>query len=118
MNHEPQALPAGTVIAGYRIERVLGAGGFGITYEGHSRVTDRRVAIKEFFPRGIASRDNATRLVFAERNAGMVQWALERFERSTTELCRLLHPNIVKVFHYVKDNNTRSEERRLGKECK
>jgi len=106
MNNDPHALPAGTVIAGYRIVRVLGAGGFGITYEGESPVTGRRVAIKEFFPRGIASRKGATEIIYAERDTDLVSWALKRFESSTTEQCRLKHPNIVEVFHYLADNDT------------
>ncbi|MBY0530386.1 MAG: serine/threonine protein kinase [Xanthobacteraceae bacterium] len=106
MNNDPHALPAGTVIAGYRIVRVLGAGGFGITYEGESPVTGRRVAIKEFFPRGIASRKGATEIIYAERDTELVSWALKRFESSTTEQCRLKHPNIVEVFHYLADNDT------------
>jgi len=106
MNNDPHALPAGTVIAGYRIVRVLGAGGFGITYEGESPVTGRRVAIKEFFPRGIASRKGATEIIYAERDTELVSWALKRFESSTTEQCRLKHPNIVEVFHYLAENDT------------
>ena len=106
MNNDPHALPAGTVIAGYRIVRVLGAGGFGITYEGESPVTGRRVAIKEFFPRGIASRKGATEIIYAERDTDLVSWALKRFESSTTEQCRLKHPNIVEVFHYLAENDT------------
>lgn len=106
MSFDPHALPAGTVIAGYRIVRVLGAGGFGITYEGESPVTGRRVAIKEFFPRGIASRKGATEIIYAERDSELVSWALKRFESSTTEQCRLKHPNIVEVFHYIADNDT------------
>ncbi|HRF07644.1 MAG TPA: serine/threonine-protein kinase, partial [Xanthobacteraceae bacterium] len=106
MSHDPHALPAGTVIAGYRIVRALGAGGFGITYEGESPVTGRRVAIKEFFPRGIASRKGATEIIYAERDSELVSWALKRFESSTTEQCRLKHPNIVEVFHYLADNDT------------
>jgi serine/threonine protein kinase len=106
MTHDPHALKAGTVIAGYAIVRVLGAGGFGITYEADSPFTGKRVAIKEFFPRGIASRESGTRIVYAERDAEVVQWALKRFESSTLDQCKLKHPNIVDVIHYVKDNGT------------
>ncbi len=106
MTNDPHALPPGTIIAGYRVVRVLGAGGFGITYEGESPVTGRRVAIKEFFPRGIASRKGATEIIYAERDTELVSWALKRFESSTTEQCRLKHPNIVEVFHYLAENDT------------
>src|SRR5262249_20724551 len=103
--YDPNALPAGTVIAGFRIVRVIGTGGFGITYEAHGAVTRRRVAIKEFFPRGIASRADATRIVYADRDADVVAWALARFEESTAELCRLRHPHIVQAINNVKQHN-------------
>src|SRR5262245_19802515 len=106
MDYDPQALPVGKEIAGYRIVRVLGAGGFGITYEALSEGTGRHYAIKEFFPLGRASRENFTRVVYGSRDADIVAWARERFERSTKELCWLRHPTIVEVFHYVKENNT------------
>jgi serine/threonine protein kinase/Flp pilus assembly protein TadD len=104
--HYPFALPIGTVISGYEIVRVLGVGGFGITYEGFNPVTRRRAAIKEFFPRGIASRENATQVVFSRHDNDVVSWALDRFRRSTTELCEFKHPNIVDVLNYVPANET------------
>ena len=106
MADDPHALRPGAAIAGYNIVRVLGAGGFGITYEADSPFTGKRVAIKEFFPRGIASREGETRIVFPERDSEVVEWALKRFESSTLEQCKLKHPNIVDVIHYVKDNGT------------
>jgi serine/threonine protein kinase len=106
MDFDPQVLRTGTLIAGYRIERVLGAGGFGITYEVLSEITTRRYALKEFFPHSIASREGATRILYRPGQDKVVAWALERFERSTTELAGLKHPNIVEVFHYLKENNT------------
>lgn len=102
----PFALPRGTVIAGYEIGKVLGVGGFGITYEGYNPVTKRKAAIKEFFPRGIASRDNATEVVYSGDDAEVVKWALDRFRRSTTELCEFQHPNIVPVLNYVPAHET------------
>ena len=102
----PFALPIGTEISGYEIVRVLGVGGFGITYEGFNPVTRRRAAIKEFFPRGIASRENATHVVFSREDTDVVAWALDRFRRSTTELCDFSHPNIVSVLNYVPANET------------
>ena len=106
VQQDPNALKLGSTIAGYEILRVIGSGGFGITYEAASRVTGKHVAIKEFFPRGIASREESTRIIFAARDMELVEWALMRFESSTTEQCRLSHPNIVDVIHYVKDNDT------------
>ncbi|MBX3522001.1 MAG: protein kinase [Xanthobacteraceae bacterium] len=106
IQNDPNALKTGSKIAGYEILRVIGSGGFGITYEAASPITGKHVAIKEFFPRGIASREESTRIIFAARDADLAAWALKRFESSTTDQCRLRHPNIVDVIHYVKDNDT------------
>jgi serine/threonine protein kinase len=106
MADDPHALRPGASIAGYNIIRVLGAGGFGITYEADSPFTGKRVAIKEFFPRGIASREDGTRIVYSARDMEVVDWALKRFESSTLDQCKLRHTNIVDVIHYVKDNGT------------
>jgi tetratricopeptide (TPR) repeat protein len=102
----PFALRAGTMITGYEIVRAIGAGGFGITYEGFNPITERRVAIKEFFPRGIASRDDATRIAYSKQDNDIVSWALKRFAESTNRLAKLSHPNIVEVLNYVADNGT------------
>ena len=57
----PLALPEGTVLAGqYIVERVLGQGGFGITYEAKDHKTGERVAVKEFFPDAMATRTDQT----------------------------------------------------------
>jgi len=106
VQNDPNALKTGSKIAGYEILRVIGSGGFGITYEAASPITGKHVAIKEFFPRGIASREESTRIVFASRDVDLVEWALKRFESSTSDQCKLKHPNIVDVIHYVKDNDT------------
>ncbi|MCW5675567.1 MAG: tetratricopeptide repeat protein [Xanthobacteraceae bacterium] len=102
----PFALRAGTMITGYEVVRPIGAGGFGITYEGYNPITERRVAIKEFFPRGIASRDDATRIAYSKQDDEIVSWALKRFADSTNRLAKLKHPNIIEVLNYVADNGT------------
>lgn len=51
-------LRKGTRLIGrYTIERVLGQGGFGITYLGIDELHEKKVAIKEFFPQGIVTRN-------------------------------------------------------------
>ena len=52
-------LKKGTLLQGgkYKIEKVLGQGGFGITYLATQINLNRKVAIKEFFPQGIVTRN-------------------------------------------------------------
>jgi serine/threonine protein kinase len=52
----PNALSIGSDLMEYRIEGVLGVGGFGITYLARDTHLDKPVAIKEYFPSGAVSR--------------------------------------------------------------
>ena len=58
MEENSHCLRKGTRLIGrYTIERVLGQGGFGITYLGIDELHEKKVAIKEFFPQGIVTRN-------------------------------------------------------------
>ena len=58
MKENLHCLRKGTRLIGrYTIERVLGQGGFGITYLGIDELHEKKVAIKEFFPQGIVTRN-------------------------------------------------------------
>lgn len=58
MEENLHCLRKGTRLIGrYTIEKVLGQGGFGITYLGIDELHEKKVAIKEFFPQGIVTRN-------------------------------------------------------------
>ena len=64
-NNEIHQLPVGTKLRGqYSVGRVLGQGGFGITYLGWDDHLDIPVAIKEFYPKSLVERHNSIILVF------------------------------------------------------
>ncbi|MDX2308862.1 MAG: serine/threonine-protein kinase [Hyphomicrobium sp.] len=102
------ALQTGTELVGdYRISRVLGAGGFGITYLASETALDRNVTIKEYFPADFAAR--GPELAAAPRSEscnGDYAWGLDRFIDEAQTLAKFTHPNIVRVYRYFKANNT------------
>jgi serine/threonine protein kinase len=103
----PFALPAGTDISGYVVESVLGAGGFGITYRARNPVTGVTVAIKEFFPQGLASRQGMAVVLHADVSEGSYETALRKFEQEAAKLTgRYRHPNIVRGVNFLRTNNT------------
>jgi serine/threonine protein kinase len=102
------ALPDGTELVGdFRIKRVLGAGGFGITYLADETALARLVTIKEYFPADLAARQqNQSALPRSQDVAGDYQWGLDRFIEEAQVLARFDHPNIVRVHRYFRANNT------------
>ena len=102
------ALPDGTELAGdYRIVRVLGAGGFGVTYLAEEPELSRLVSIKEYFPSDFASRLQS--LEATPRSEGCTSdynWGLDRFVDEAQTLAKFNHNNIVKVHRVFRANNT------------
>ena len=57
ISHDFRALPIGTILSDYQVDSILGQGSFGITYLALDTMLNRRVAVKEYFPREFAARD-------------------------------------------------------------
>ena len=105
----PAALRAGTVLKGrYVIGRVLGQGGFGITYLAWDQSLEAKVAVKEYMPGemavrigglGVQPRSAARREDFA--------YGKERFQEEARILARFMgQPNIAGVTDYFDENGT------------
>ena len=104
---DSNALAAGSRLQEYEIVRVLGAGGFGITYLAFDHNLKNPVAIKEYFYAGLATRTSAGAVVpSSTRNDDGFQWGRDRFLDEAQVLSRFDHPNIVRVHRYFKANNT------------
>ncbi|MBL8459909.1 MAG: protein kinase [Zoogloea sp.] len=101
------ALPKGYVLNEYHIERVLGGGGFGITYLAHDTHLDCRVAIKEYVPKDLALReqDLTVRPRSAKATKGF-EWGLKRFLMESRALASFHHSGIVRVLRYFQANET------------
>lgn len=91
----------------YKIKSVLGRGAFGITYLAEDVNLSRPVAIKEFIPSQIASRqeDNSVQPLSSEHQEDF-QWGLERFIAEARTLTNFEHPNLVRVYSVFEANNT------------
>ena len=101
------ALPQGTRIREFEFHRVLGYGGFGITYLGWNLSLDIPVAIKEYLPTGLATREQDGSVVSQTAQAAAdFQWGLERFVDEARTLARFQHPNIVGVHQYFEAHST------------
>ena len=97
-----KALPAGTVIREWRLEDVLGVGGFGIVYKGRGIYFGELVAIKEYFPSSISERDSEDTVVPIGSDVEEVHaLGLKKFVEEAKLLWNLStptrHPNIVSV---------------------
>lgn len=106
----PFALPHGSILAGQFITgRVLGQGGFGITYLALDNRLKTRVAIKEFMPDSIAVRTTGTPqiTVYTGQRQENFQYGMERFLDEAKVLARFQeNPNIVGVRSYFEENGT------------
>jgi TPR repeat protein/cyclophilin family peptidyl-prolyl cis-trans isomerase/serine/threonine protein kinase len=101
------ALPVGFQIEHFRIEAVLGKGGFGITYLAVDLQLGKRVAVKELLPDTIATRVEGVTVV--PHSAGLEEnweWARDRFLEEARTLATFSHPAIVGVHRLIEANGT------------
>ncbi len=101
------ALPLQSMLLEYRLESVLGAGGFGMTYLGWDTHLEKHVAIKEYLPTDIAVRalDGSIVPITGELHREY-QWGLDRFILEARTLAKFSHPHIVRVNRYFQANGT------------
>ena len=106
----PFALRPGSILNGrYVLGRVLGQGGFGITYIAHDDPTGRRVAIKEYYPSGLVGRseDTVSVQLASTEQAEDYRFGLEQFLAEAQTLAQFmgLEP-IVRVYSAFEENGT------------
>ena len=104
----PLALPHGTILGGrYITGRVLGQGGFGITYVAQDYTDKKLVAVKEFFPEQLAMRSGSTVSTFSGEREDAYRYGKECFLSEAKTLAEFIgNPNIVRVYSYFEENGT------------
>ena len=105
------ALPVETILAGkYLVGKVLGQGGFGITYIGWDLALERKVAIKEYYPSGQVSRQPGTRQLtwYTGENARAAQQSgMEMFLKEARKMVRVdAISGVVRVLDLFRENET------------
>ena len=102
-----QALPVGTRLGDYRLDALIGHGGFGITYRAFDTQLAKFVAIKEYMPVEFATRRADGQVVpRGSRFADDFTWGRERFLDEARALARFRHVHIVPVLRYFEANGT------------
>lgn len=110
-DRRPLALDEGTLLNDqFRVGRVLGVGGFAITYLAFDEVLEMVVAVKEFLPSNIAVRKTGSHTVQPRSSGGEADdfaFGLRRFLQEARTLAKFEdHPNIVRVRTFFRENGT------------
>ena len=109
IQNAPHQLPVNCILNGrYLVGKVLGAGGFGITYIGYDLKLDSKVAIKEYYPSGAANRSmSLTVLPTTEVKGNPFEIGKDRFLKEAKTLSEFVgEGNIVTLRDYFEENGT------------
>lgn len=92
----------------YKIYRMLGQGGFGITYAGLHVALNRKVAIKEFFMKDFCTRaiDSSTVVTSTPSAESIIEEQKSKFLKEARTIAAFSNPHIIKIFDVFEENNT------------
>jgi serine/threonine protein kinase len=102
-----EALPVGTYLGEFELTSVLGEGGFGIVYLAWDHSLERKVALKEYMPSALATRQGGTEVhVKSDRHRDTFEAGRKSFVNEAKLLAQFDHPSLVKVYRFWEANGT------------
>ena len=105
---DPIVLPIGSVLQDrYVIGGVIGKGGFGITYLAYDKKLERKIAVKEYYPYGLALRTTEDTSVFISGDDGVFNKGADKFYNEAKMIAGFnSSPNIVNIYDFFYENGT------------
>jgi serine/threonine protein kinase len=105
--HEAGLLPVGSRLAEFEITRVIGQGGFGVVYEAWDHDLERVVAVKEYLPTSLSTRQHdGTVVPLSERHRETFDLGMRSFINEARLLAQFDHPSLLKVYRFWQERGT------------
>lgn len=105
--NEAGLLPVGSRLAEFEITRVVGQGGFGVVYEAWDHALERVVAIKEYLPTSLSTRQqDGTVVPLSERHRETFDLGMRSFINEARLLAQFDHPSLLKVYRFWQERGT------------
>lgn len=105
--HDAGLLAVGSQVAEFEITRVVGQGGFGVVYEAWDPTLERVVAIKEYLPSSLSTRQGDGGVVpLSERHRETFDLGMRSFINEARLLAQFDHPSLLKVYRFWQERGT------------
>ena len=106
-SHDAGLLPVGSRLAEFEVTRVVGQGGFGVVYEAWDHTLERVVAIKEYLPTSLSTRQqDGTVVPLSERHRETFDLGMRSFINEARLLAQFDHPSLLKVYRFWQEKGT------------
>lgn len=106
-SHDAGLLPVGSRLAEFEVTKVIGQGGFGVVYEAWDHTLERVVAIKEYLPTSLSTRQqDGTVAPLSERHRETFDLGMRSFINEARLLAQFDHPSLLKVYRFWQEKGT------------